>query len=73
MVMTALQRKAALVGRGVSITSIAAGAGVTPQHVSQVMNCEKTYRRSPRIEAAIADAIGKPVSKVFPKATQGAA
>jgi len=71
--LTTLQRKAALMEKGVTQAQIAATLGISEQQVSQVMNCERTERRSRRVEQAIADAIGKPVAKVFPKATQGAA
>lgn len=49
------------------ITRIAVDLDVTVSHVSQVM---KGVKRSPRVEAAIAQAIGKPVARVFPALKQ---
>lgn len=62
MPMTPLQRKVALMEKGVTFTEIAKQQGVTVQHVSHV---NRGVRRSPSIEKAIADAIGKPIGRVF--------
>lgn len=62
MPMTPNSRKAALVERGITITSIAEELGVTVSHVAQVVRGEK---ESPRVEQAVANAIGKPVEEVF--------
>ena len=57
------QRKAALVLHGVSQADIARRAGVTPTHVSDVLHGR---RRSPRVERAIAEALGRAVEDLFP-------
>lgn len=62
MTMTPADRKAELVRRGKSITSVARELGLAPPHVNQVVN---NKRRSARVEQAIADAIGMPVEDVF--------
>lgn len=67
MAMTRIDRKAALIQARVRMTDLAKQLGVHVSHVSHVVN---DRRRSPRVEQAIADAIGKPVARVFP---QGAA
>jgi transcriptional regulator with XRE-family HTH domain len=63
MPLSPQDRKAELVRKGVSLTSIAESLGVTPQHVSQVLSGK---RRSPTVEAEVALKIGKPVGQVFP-------
>lgn len=65
MALTYRERKAALVLEGVSISEIGRQLGVSQQHVSQVLSGR---RRSPRVEDAIATAIGKPIEEVFPPA-----
>ena len=62
MPLTALERKAQMVLKEVQQSDLAAQLGVTPSHVSMVVSGE---RRSPRVEQAIADAIGLPVAEVF--------
>lgn len=62
MPLTIPQRKAALVLHGISTTDVANDLGVTRQHVWQVLTGK---RRSPRVEHAIAQKIGKPVERVF--------
>jgi len=61
--MSARERKAALVLRGITGAHLARELEVSEQQVSQVL---RGFRRSPRVEAAIAAAIGKPVGRVFP-------
>lgn len=62
MPMTPADRKAELVRRGKSISSVARELGVVAAHVNQVVNDK---RRSLRVEQAIADAIEMPVEEVF--------
>lgn len=62
MPMKPADRKAELVRRGVTLADIARALEVSGPHVSQVLYGK---RRSPRVEQAIAEAIGKPVSRVF--------
>lgn len=62
MPMKPADRKAELVRRGKSISSVARELDVAPSHVNQVVNDK---RRSPRVEQAIADAIEMPVHEVF--------
>lgn len=54
--------KAELVRREQTMTAIANELAVSPSHVAQVVAGK---RRSPRVEEAIARAIGKPVGRVF--------
>jgi transcriptional regulator with XRE-family HTH domain len=61
MPLSRWERKEAL-GHG-GISRIAAVAGVSQSWVSLVLHGR---RRSPRVEAAIAEAIGLPVDVVFP-------
>lgn len=63
MPMTPLDRKVALVRRQVSLAQIGAQLGVSRQFVSDIV---RGNRRSERVETAVAEAIGKPVEKVFP-------
>lgn len=72
MVMTALERKALLVLRRVRHGRVAQNLGVSRSHVTHVI---EGSRRSPRIEAAIAALLDKPVDEVFgpPPATRKAA
>lgn len=49
--------------RGTSLSKIAAEMGVLPVSVTTV---SQGLRRSKRIEAALARAVGKPVEEVFP-------
>lgn len=63
MAMTPIDRKVELLRKGKSMSDIARALEVTPGHVSQVVAGE---RRSPRVEAAVAAAIGRPVQAVFP-------
>lgn len=63
MPMSPLDRKVALLRREKTVTEIANELGVTISHVSQVINGK---RRSPRVEHAVAELIGKPVTQVFP-------
>jgi len=67
MPLTPLDRKVALLRAGVRMSDIARRVQppVSANHVSKVVAGE---RRSPRIEAAIAEAIGLPITKVFPPA-----
>ena len=62
MTLSALQRKVALLEKGITIKSIADQLGVSLSHVAQV---NRGVRRSPSVEIAIARAIGKPTSRVF--------
>lgn len=61
--MSPLDRKIALLKRDTTLTAIASDLDVTVSHVSQVLAGK---RRSPRVEQAVAELIGKPVSQVFP-------
>ena len=63
--LSALDRKAALVKAGKTLAAIAAEVDYTPGHVSQVLHGK---RRDAKTEAAIAKAIGKSVVTVFGKA-----
>lgn len=58
-----IDRKIELIRAGVSMAEIGRTLGVTKEHVSMVVGGK---RRSPRVETAVADAIGKPVEDVFP-------
>lgn len=62
MALSIPQRKAALVEREVKISEIASDLEVSRQHVWQVLTGR---RRSPRVEKAIARAMGKRVEDVF--------
>lgn len=62
MHMTPVDIKVELLRKGVTIASIAKELEVEAPHVSQVLHGK---RRSPRVEQAIAKAIGRPVAKVF--------
>lgn len=62
MPLTARDRKAELVRRGITMASIARGLGVTLSHVQAVVSGK---RRAPRVENAVAEAIGMPVEEVF--------
>jgi predicted transcriptional regulator len=64
MPMSPLDRKAELIRKGVSLTSIAETLGVTPQHVSQVLSGK---RRSPTVEAEVARCLAQDVGDVFPE------
>lgn len=70
MPMKPADRKAELVRRGKSISSVARELDVAASHVNQVVNDK---RRSPRVEQAIAAAIEMPVDEVFEPAPSGAA
>jgi putative transcriptional regulator len=65
MAMRPPEIKAELVRRERTMSEIARRLEVTPSHVAQVVAGK---RRSPTVERAVADAIGKPVSKVFSSA-----
>lgn len=60
--MTPPEIKAELVRREQTMTAIANELAVSPSHVAQVVAGK---RRSPRVEQAVANAIGRPVAKVF--------
>lgn len=62
--------RAALVLRGITVTSIADRVGAKRPNVSMVIS---GARPTQRIRAAIAEAIGKPVDKVFPPDNKEAA
>lgn len=62
MPMTPKQRKVALLEADASMSDIARKLEVTPGHVSQVVSGD---RRSPRVEAAVAEAIGRTAEEVF--------
>lgn len=62
MPMTPTERKVELLKRDTTMTALAESLGCTVSHVSHVIHGR---RRAPRIEQAIADAIGKPVKRVF--------
>lgn len=64
MPLSPLDRKIELLRKGVTMSEIARELDppVTPNHVSKVIAGE---RRSPRVELAIAEKIGKPVEAVF--------
>ena len=64
------QRKAALVLAGIRQSDIARRVGVAQTHVSDVIHGR---RRSRRVEAAIADALGRRVEDVFPPRVQHSA
>lgn len=67
MVMSPRERKAELIRKGFTVTQIAQLAGVTQPHASHVL---KGRHRSARVEQIIANAIGKPISRVFGKPQQ---
>lgn len=66
MPMTPTKRKAALLERGVTLTSIAQELGLTLTQVSQVV---AGRRRSRRVEEAVAAALKRPIGGVFPPRT----
>ncbi len=70
MPMTPKQRKIALIEADASMSEIARRLGVTPSHVSQVVRGD---RRSPSVERAVAEAIGKAADEVFGAPLAGAA
>ena len=55
--------KIQMIQNGVTIIEIASAIGVTPSAVHQVIT---GLRNTPRIRAAIAQAIGLPVSEIWP-------
>lgn len=63
--MDALEIKRALAGRGVTQTAIAESVGKSKQLVGDVI---RRHRRNADIERAVAEAIGKPVKRVFGEA-----
>lgn len=63
--MTPHEIKVALLARHETLSSVARRLRVHPAHVSQVVSGK---RDSGRVKAAIAKAIGKPVSRVFGRA-----
>lgn len=62
MPLTPQDRKAELLRKGLSMSDVARELGISAHHISRVVAGE---RRSPRVEQAIADAIGLPVADVF--------
>jgi transcriptional regulator with XRE-family HTH domain len=70
MPMTAKQRKIALIEAEVTMAEIAREMGVSGAHISQII---AGTRRSPRIEAKVAEVIGVPAEEVFGCATTVAA
>jgi hypothetical protein len=62
MPMTPVEIKVELLRKGVTLASIAQDLELTAGHVSQVVWGK---RRSADVEKAVAEAIGRPVSKVF--------
>jgi transcriptional regulator with XRE-family HTH domain len=62
MTMSPIDRKVALIRKGIAMTEIARALEVSHTQVSRVVAGE---RRSPRVEQAIADALGLPVREVF--------
>lgn len=69
MPMPPLERKVALMRAGITQSEIARRVGVSNSHVGDVLH---GHRRSAQVEAAIADAIGKPVADVFEPAPEKA-
>lgn len=65
MVSSPTERKVALLRAGITQSQIARQLRTSLQYVNDVLYGR---RRSPRIEAAIAEAIGRPVEDVFPPA-----
>lgn len=63
MPMTPVEIKVELLRKGVTLAAIARDLDVTGAHVSQVVSGK---RRSPSVEQAVAKAIDRPVTKVFP-------
>ncbi len=63
--MTSPEIKAELVRRERTMTAIAKSLKLTPSHVAQVVAGK---RRSALVEQAVAEAIERPVRKVFPVA-----
>lgn len=61
--MTTKEIKIAMIIKDVTVASIAKSIGVHRPHVSMVIHGKL---RTPRIQAAIAKAIKKPVDEVFP-------
>jgi transcriptional regulator with XRE-family HTH domain len=70
MPMNPWDRKAELVRRRVKQSEIARQLGFSRAYVSDVI---AGNRRSERVEAAVAEAIGRDVDKVFPPREQAAA
>lgn len=62
MPMTPMDRKVELMRREKKLTDIAKQLEVSVNHVSQVVAGK---RRSPRVEEAVAQVLGKPVTQVF--------
>jgi lambda repressor-like predicted transcriptional regulator len=62
MPMSPNDRKAELVRKAQTMTDIARQLGVSVSHVAQVVAGK---RRSPSVERAVSEAIGKPVERVF--------
>lgn len=63
MPMTPFDRKVELMRRKVSQADIGRRTGFSQTYVHEVL---KGTRRSPVIEAAVAELIGRPVDEVFP-------
>lgn len=70
MPLTPNDRKAELLRKGLTMSAVARQLEVSANHVALVVAGK---RRSPRVEQAIADAIGIPVRKVFPAERTAAA
>lgn len=64
MSLSPLERKVALMRKGVFMSEIGRSLGITGAQVSYVVAGK---RRSPRVEAAVAEVLGRPVAEVFPE------
>jgi transcriptional regulator with XRE-family HTH domain len=62
MPMTPIEIKVELLRKGLTLAGIARDLNVSGAHVSQVVSGK---RRSQVVERAVAEAIGKPVARVF--------
>lgn len=62
IVLTPFERKVGLMKRGISMSEIGRSLGITGAQVSYVVAGQ---RRSPRVEIAVAEALGEPIEKVF--------
>jgi transcriptional regulator with XRE-family HTH domain len=68
--MKTIERKVELLKKGVRVADIARELGLSGSHVSLVLSGRSI---SARVQQAIAEKIGKPVSEVFPPRAEDAA
>ena len=62
--MEGYQIRAAMLAKNISVTSIAKKLGIAVPNISQVIHGDK---KTPRIRKAIADAVGIPISELWPE------